>query len=40
MREDLTSGRLVNVLGDWAPKMGDVVAIFSSRRGLMPAVRS
>ena len=39
VRGDLASGRLVNVLDDWAPKMGDVVAIFPSRRGLMPAVR-
>lgn len=39
VRGDLVSGRLVNVLDDWAPKMGDVVAIFPSRRGLMPAVR-
>ncbi|MCJ1887080.1 LysR family transcriptional regulator [Pseudomonas sp. LA21] len=37
--DDLASGRLVNVLDDWTPKMGDVVAIFPSRRGLMPAVR-
>ncbi|AGI24378.1 LysR family transcriptional regulator [Pseudomonas sp. ATCC 13867] len=37
--EDLASGRLVSVLDGWFPKMGDVVAIFPSRRGLMPAVR-
>ncbi|WP_313290597.1 LysR substrate-binding domain-containing protein [Stutzerimonas nitrititolerans] len=36
---DLASGRLINVLDGWTPRMGDVVAIFPSRRGLMPAVR-
>ncbi|MDR2305719.1 MAG: LysR family transcriptional regulator [Paucimonas sp.] len=36
---DLASGRLVHVLDGWAPREGEVVALFPSRRGLMPAVR-
>ncbi|MBD2839900.1 LysR family transcriptional regulator [Pseudomonas sp. JM0905a] len=36
---DLASGRLVNVLDGWVPRTGEVVAIFPSRRGLMPSVR-
>lgn len=36
---DLASGRLVQVLEGWAPREGEVVALFPSRRGLMPAVR-
>lgn len=39
VQADLASGRLVNVLDGWAPRSGDVVAIFPSRRGLMPSVR-
>ncbi|MBI6898339.1 LysR family transcriptional regulator [Pseudomonas putida] len=39
VREDLAAGRLVHVLDDWAPREGEVVALFPSRRGLMPAVR-
>ncbi|MFC5698872.1 LysR substrate-binding domain-containing protein [Pseudomonas sp. GCM10022186] len=39
VKDDLASGRLVNVLEGWVPRMGEVVAIFPSRRGLMPAVR-
>ncbi|WP_447751194.1 LysR substrate-binding domain-containing protein [Pseudomonas nicosulfuronedens] len=39
VREELVRGRLVTLLDDWAPKRGEVVAIFPSRRGLMPAVR-
>lgn len=36
---DLASGQLVLVLDGWAPREGEVVALFPSRRGLMPAVR-
>ncbi|MFJ4392751.1 LysR substrate-binding domain-containing protein [Pseudomonas soli] len=39
VRADLAAGRLVQVLDDWAPREGEVVALFPSRRGLMPAVR-
>ncbi|MCX5507491.1 LysR substrate-binding domain-containing protein [Pseudomonas sp. BJa3] len=39
VRADLADGRLVHVLDDWAPREGEVVALFPSRRGLMPAVR-
>ncbi|MCY1539527.1 LysR substrate binding domain protein [compost metagenome] len=39
VKADLASGRLVNILDGWVPRMGDVVAIFPSRRGLMPSVR-
>ncbi|BDU09655.1 LysR substrate-binding domain-containing protein [Mitsuaria sp. RG] len=39
VRDDLASGRLAHVLDDWAPREGEVVALFPSRRGLMPAVR-
>ena len=39
VKGDLESGRLVNVLDGWTPRTGEVVAIFPSRRGLMPAVR-
>jgi DNA-binding transcriptional LysR family regulator len=35
----LANGRLVHVLEGWAPREGEVVALFPSRRGLMPAVR-
>ncbi|WP_252092005.1 LysR substrate-binding domain-containing protein [Pseudomonas sp. MWU13-3659] len=36
---DLASGRLVHALEGWVPREGEVVALFPSRRGLMPAVR-
>ncbi len=37
---DLEAGRLVRVLPDWTPPRGIVHAVFASRRGLAPAVRS
>lgn len=37
--EELTEGRLVHLLPDWAPPPGIVHAVFPSRRGLAPAVR-
>lgn len=38
-REEIASGRLVVVLPGWAPRPGIVHAVFSSRRGMIPAVR-
>lgn len=38
--KDLKDGRLVDILPDWRPKSGIVHAVFPSRRGLLPAVRS
>jgi DNA-binding transcriptional LysR family regulator len=38
--EDLREGRLVQLLPDWTPPRGVVHAVFASRRGLTPAVRS
>jgi DNA-binding transcriptional LysR family regulator len=40
VREDLAAGRLVQLVPDWAPKSGIVHAIFPSRRGLLPSVRT
>jgi DNA-binding transcriptional LysR family regulator len=39
VKNDLANHQLVSVLDDWRPKAGEIVAIFPSRRGLMPAVR-
>jgi len=39
MGEELADGRLVRVLGDWAPPREIIHAVFPSRRGLLPAVR-
>lgn len=38
--QDLNDGRLVNLLPDWAPRTGVVHAVFPSRRGLLPSVRT
>lgn len=38
-RDEIASGRLVVVLPGWAPRPGIVHAVFSSRRGMIPAVR-
>ncbi len=38
--EELASGRLVDVLPNWAPKSRIVHAVFPSRRGLLPSVRA
>ncbi|MEK1908033.1 MAG: LysR family transcriptional regulator [Pseudomonas sp.] len=40
VREDLAAGTLVEMLPGWAPKCGIVHAIFPSRRGLLPSVRT
>ncbi|MFK4233001.1 LysR substrate-binding domain-containing protein [Pseudomonas guariconensis] len=39
VRADLAAGRLVHALEDWIPRKGEIVALFPSRRGVMPAVR-
>lgn len=38
--KDLAAGTLVDVLPEWRPRAGVVHAVFASRRGLLPAVRS
>jgi DNA-binding transcriptional LysR family regulator len=40
VRDDMAAGRLVQLVPDWAPKCGIVHAIFPSRRGLLPSVRT
>ena len=40
VREDLEAGRLRELVPGWAPRCGIVHAIFPSRRGLLPSVRS
>lgn len=40
VKADLESGALVDVLPDWRPRAGIVHAVFSSRRGLRPSVRT
>lgn len=40
VREDLTAGRLIDILPQWAPRTGIIHAAFPSRRGLLPSVRS
>lgn len=37
---DIEEGTLVDILPDWRPRSGIVHAVFPSRRGLLPAVRS
>ncbi len=38
--QDLTEGRLIEVLPEWSLKKGEVQAVFPSRRGQLPAVRA
>ena len=38
--EHIASGRLVNVTPGWTPRGGIVHAVFPTRRGLLPSVRS
>ncbi|MFV3308211.1 LysR substrate-binding domain-containing protein [Pseudomonas sp. NY15181] len=40
VREDLASGALVEPMPGWMPRCGIVHAIFPSRRGLLPSVRT
>lgn len=37
---DVAAGRLVHVLPDWRPPAGIIHAVFPSRRGLLPSVRT
>nr|WP_275944189.1 LysR substrate-binding domain-containing protein [Gluconacetobacter tumulicola] len=37
---DIAEGRLIQLLPDWRPRAGIVHAVFPSRRGLTPAVRT
>lgn len=38
--QDLLQGRLIDILPNWVPRSGIVHAVFPSRRGLIPSVRS
>lgn len=38
--DDVRAGRLVTVIPDWRPQSGNVHAVFPSRRGLLPSVRT
>ncbi|RMM50705.1 hypothetical protein ALQ77_02555 [Pseudomonas corrugata] len=40
VRDDLAAGQLVELVPGWAPNCGIVHAIFASRRGLLPSVRT
>lgn len=40
VHKELTSGRLIDILPQWAPRTGIIHAAFPSRRGLLPSVRS
>ena len=40
VEDDLLNGTLVDIIPGWAPKGGVVHAVFPSRRGLLPAVRT
>lgn len=40
VERDIADGTLVDILPNWRPKAGIVHAVFPSRRGLLPAVRS
>lgn len=40
VEHDLQAGRLLDIMPQWAPRSGLVHALFPSRRGLLPSVRS
>jgi DNA-binding transcriptional LysR family regulator len=40
VRDDMAAGHLVELVPGWTPKCGIVHAIFPSRRGLLPSVRT
>lgn len=40
VERDLAAGRLLDIIPHWAPRGGMVHAVFPSRRGLLPSVRS
>ncbi|WP_313044191.1 LysR substrate-binding domain-containing protein [Pseudomonas sp.] len=40
VKDELADGRLIAILPEWQPAEGVITAVFPSRRGLMPSVRS
>jgi DNA-binding transcriptional LysR family regulator len=40
VRDEIAAGQLVELVPGWAPRSGVIHAIFPSRRGLLPSVRS
>ena len=40
IQDDLQAGRLIDMLPQWKPKAGIIHAVFPSRRGLLPSVRT
>jgi len=38
--QDIDAGRLIHILPDWRPRAGIIHAVFPSRRGLLPSVRT
>jgi DNA-binding transcriptional LysR family regulator len=40
IKTDLSEGLLIDVVPGWAPKPGIIHAVFPSRRGLLPSVRT
>ncbi|WP_248750741.1 LysR substrate-binding domain-containing protein [Pseudomonas sp. MWU15-20650] len=40
VRDEIADGRLIALLPEWRPTEGVITAVFPSRRGLMPSVRS
>jgi DNA-binding transcriptional LysR family regulator len=40
IKTDLSEGRLIDVVPGWAPQPGIIHAVFPSRRGLLPSVRT
>ena len=38
--QDLEQGRLEDIIPQWVPRSGFVHAVFPSRRGLLPSVRT
>ncbi|MNF78914.1 LysR substrate binding domain protein [compost metagenome] len=40
VRDEIKAGQLIELVPGWAPRSGVIHAIFPSRRGLLPSVRS
>jgi DNA-binding transcriptional LysR family regulator len=40
VQEDIAAGRLIDLLPEWTPKAGIIHAVFPTRRGLLPSVRT
>ena len=40
VKDEITAGRLIALLPQWQPTEGIITAVFPSRRGLMPSVRT